>query len=80
MTESVKREQDMDRLLELFLYSVDGGAPLSIREMAMQNGISKWRAEQVVRLAKDEKLIRRHAKKYVLTQGGTEFLNDRSAG
>lgn len=79
LTESAKREQDMDRILELFLYTVDADKPMSVRELAAQHGISKWKAEQVIRLAKDEKLIRRHAKKYVLTTGGADFLKDKSA-
>jgi len=80
MTESAKREQDVERILEAFLYTVDAGQPLSVRELATQQGISRWRAEQIIKTAKDEKLIRRHAKKYVLTQGGGDFLAAKSGG
>lgn len=80
MTESAKREQDVERILEAFLYTVDAGRPLSVRELATQQSISRWRAEQIIKTAKDEKLIRRHAKKYVLTQGGEDFLAAKSGG
>ena len=80
MTERAKREQDVERILEAFLYAVDAGQPLSVRELATQQGISRWRAEQIIKTAKDEKLIRRHAKKYVLTQGGEDFLAAKSGG
>lgn len=79
-TESTTREQNNDRILEAFLYTVEAGQPLSVRELATNQGISKYRADQIIRTAKDEKLIRRHAKTYIITDGGRDFLASKSGG
>ena len=79
-TESMTREDEIERRLETYLYTVEAEMPLSVRELASKSGITRWRAEQVVRTARDEKLIRRHAKTYILTAGGKDFLEGKSAG
>jgi len=42
--------------------------------------ISRYRMEQIVKTAKDEKLIKRYAKTYVLTDGGRDFLDASNSG
>jgi hypothetical protein len=78
--ERATREQQNDTLLRRYLETVDAGTPLSVREGASQFGVSRWRMQQIVETAKEEKLIRRYAKTFVLTEGGKDFLEARNAG
>lgn len=55
--------------------AIDGNPRITVRALAEQLRISKSSADRVMQTLKDEKLIRRHAKKWVLTDGGKEFLN-----
>lgn len=80
MIEQANREQQNDTFLRRYLESVRNEMPLSVREGAAQFGISRWRMQQVVETAKQEKLIRRYAKTFVLTDGGRDFLEARNAG
>lgn len=79
-TEKMTRDQDNERILEAYLDTVDAGAPLSVRELAAQRSISRWRADQIIRTAREEKLIKRHAKTWVLTEGGRDYLRSKEAG
>jgi hypothetical protein len=74
------REVTSDTILRQYLLTVEAGMPLSVREAAGQFGVSRYRMEQVIKTAKDEKLIRRYAKTYVLTDGGRDFLEAQNAG
>jgi len=74
------READSDDLLRRYLEAVAGGRALSVREGASQFGISRWRMQQLVETAKTEKLIRRYAKTWVITDGGNDYLRGRDAG
>jgi RecA-family ATPase len=79
-TEKMNRDRDNERILEMYLETVEAGAPMSVRELAAQRSVSRWRAEQIIRTAKEEKLIRRHAKTWVLTDGGRDYLASKEAG
>jgi hypothetical protein len=76
ITEVISRDERKEDLLRRFVGDVDLGISLSIREMVGQYSIKKWLAEEVVKRAKDEKLIKRYAKKWVITPGGKEYLDD----
>lgn len=78
--ERSSRERQSDDLLERYLLTVEAEQALSVREGATQFMISRYRMEQIVKTAKDEKLIKRYAKTYVLTDGGREYLEKKSAG
>lgn len=78
--ERANREVQTDDFLRRYLETVDAGSPLSVREMAAQFSISRWRSQQIIQNAKEEKLIRRYAKTYVLTDGGKAFLGGENAG
>lgn len=68
-----QRSQTRDRDA---LFAIDGNPRLTIRALAEAIGTSRSTAERVLSGLKSEKLIRRHAKKWVLTEGGKEFLSD----
>lgn len=74
------REEQSDTILRRYLLTVEAEAPLSVREAASQFHVSRYRMEQVIKTAKEEKLIRRYAKTYVLTDGGKDFLEAQNAG
>lgn len=78
--EQSSRQQKNDDLLERYLLTVEAEQALSVREGASQFMISRYRMEQIVKTAKDEKLIKRYAKTYVLTDGGRKYLEKKSAG
>lgn len=78
--EKATREATADSLLRQYLETVADGKRLSVREGAGQFGVSRWRMQQVIETAKEEKLIRRHAKTWVITQGGEDFLEAGNAG
>lgn len=74
------REVHNDTILRDYLLTVEAGNPISVREGASRFMISRWRMDQIVRTAKDEKLIKRYAKTYVLTDGGRDYLESQNAG
>jgi len=78
--EQSRRQEKNDDLLERYLLTVEAEQALSVREGASQFMISRYRMEQIVKTAKDEKLIKRYAKTYVLTDGGRKYLEKKSAG
>lgn len=80
LIERANREATSDTLLRQYLEKVEQGAALSVREGAGQFGVSRWRMQQIVTTAKDEKLIKRYAKTYVITEGGKAFLEGKNAG
>jgi hypothetical protein len=78
--ERATREEHSDRVLREYLYTVEAGNALSVREAAARFGVSRWRMQQTIETAKTEKLIRRHAKTWVITDGGKDFLEAADAG
>lgn len=78
--ERANREAAADGILRQYLHTVEAGAPMSVREGAAHFRVSRWRMQQVIETAKDEKLIRRHAKTWVITDGGKDFLEANDAG
>lgn len=78
--ERANRENANDTLLVRYVETVASGKPLSVRELASQESVSRYRAEQTIVTARDEKLIKRHARSYVLTDGGRDFLEAQNAG
>lgn len=66
---SERREKDA-------LYLIDGTPRITVRNLAIELNVSKSTADRIMQNLKDEKLIKRQAKKWVLTEGGKEFLND----
>lgn len=74
------REERSETILRRWLETVEAGEPLSVREAAAQYGLSRYRMEMTINTAKEEKLIKRQARKWKLTEGGREFLEDRNAG
>lgn len=80
VAERASREIQSDGLLRQWLMTVEAEQPLSVREGAQQFGVSRYRMEQLIKTAKEEKLIKRHAKTWRLTQGGTDFLEANDAG
>ena len=78
--ERANRESANDRILVRYVQTVADGQPLSVRELSAQESVSRYRAEQTVNTARDEKLIRRYAKTYTITDGGRDFLEANNAG
>ena len=74
------REIHNDTILRDYLFSVEAERPMSVREGADRFNVSRYRMEQIISIAKSEKLIRRYAKTYVLTDGGRDYLEAQSAG
>ena len=66
---SATRERDA-----ILLIDVD--PKITVRALGERLGVSKSTADRILETLKAEKLIRRHAKKWVLTDGGKEFAND----
>ena len=79
VSERAIRENTNEDLLIRYMVTVGDGKPLSVRELASQERITKYRADQIIATAKDEKLIKRYAKKYVITEGGKAFLEENYA-
>lgn len=67
-TRSERRERDA-------LAVLDADPRVSIRALAERLVVSKSTADRIMQNLKDEKLIRRHAKKWLLTDGGKEVLD-----
>ena len=80
VSERSSREAVNDHVLRDYLLTVEAGQPVSVREGAARFMISRWRMDQIVKTAKDEKLIKRYAKTYVLTDGGRDYLEAQNAG
>lgn len=80
VSERSSREAVNDHVLRDYLLTVDAGQPVTVREGASRFMISRYRMEQIVKTAKDEKLIKRYAKTYVLTDGGRDFLDASNPG
>lgn len=74
-TERSRREEVTDTLLRDYLLTVEAGAALSIREAAAQFRVSKWKMGRIIEIAKEEKLMKRYARSYKITEGGKEFLS-----
>lgn len=71
---AAKRSEDRDRDILLML---DADPKTSQRAIADHLRISKSTTDRAIQALKEEKLIRRHARKWVLTDAGKEYLNDR---
>lgn len=79
-TERTTRQVKSDDFLRQYLSTVEQEQPLSVREGAEQFRISRYRMETLIKTAKEEKLIKRYAKTYVITEGGRAFLEANNAG
>jgi len=80
VSERSTREVVNDDLLRRYLETVADETPLSVREGASQYRVSRYRMEQIIKTAKEEKLIKRYAKTYRITDGGKDFLGGKNAG
>jgi hypothetical protein len=72
--EQVTRADRHDRALRQLLMELSGNPRMSIRELATKIGASKSSASRMIAEAQDEKLIKRHAKGWKVTDGGEEYL------
>jgi hypothetical protein len=80
LTERSSREVQSDGILRQYLEAVEQGNTPSEREGADRFRISRHRMRGIIQTAKDEKLIKRYAKTFKITDGGREFLEDRTSG
>ena len=55
---------------------IDGEPKITVRTLGERLRVSSSTAGRIMDTLKTEKLIKRHAKKWVLTDGGKEFAND----
>lgn len=78
--ERANREVTMNDLLSRYLEAVGQGKAPSEREAAGQWAVSRRKVKAVIQTANDEKLIKRHARTYILTQGGKDYLEAQDAG
>lgn len=78
--EAANREVQISDLLAKYLDLAEQKRAPSEREAATLWGVSRRKVRAVIDTAKDEKLIRRHARTYAITQGGKEFLEAQNAG
>lgn len=78
--ERANREKQTDNLLRLYLELVEQGRAPSEREASSQWGVSRRKVRAVIDTAKDEKLIKRYARTYKITDGGKSFLEAENAG
>lgn len=76
--ENINREKKTDDLLQKYLFMVADSKAPSEREGVDLWGISRRKMRAIIQTAKDEKLIKRHARTYKITQGGKDFLEDRN--
>jgi len=58
------------------LHIIDGTPKITERNLAIELKVSKSTARRVLQDLVNDKLIRRHARKWVITDAGKEFLND----
>lgn len=73
------REDEVETILIRYVQTVADEKPLSMRELASQERISKYKAAQIIATAKDEKLVKRYARSYSITPGGKAFLEANNA-
>ncbi len=78
--ERANREVQSDNLLRQYLEAVEGGKVMSEREAAQQLNTSRWKVRRIIETAKSEKLIKRYAKTYKITDGGRTFLEAQNSG
>lgn len=72
--ERASREVQSDDFLRQYLDLVEQGRAPSEREGSERFRISRHRMRGIIQTAKDEKLIKRYAKTYRITDGGRDFL------
>lgn len=75
MTEAMSAAQKSERREHDAIAAIEGNPRITQRALADSLMVSKSTADRIMQNLKDEKLIRRHAKKWVLTDGGKEFFN-----
>jgi len=78
--ERANREVQTEDYLRQFLDLVGQGQSPSEREGATRFRISRHRMRGIIETAKSEKLIKRYAKTYKITDGGRDFLEAQDAG
>jgi hypothetical protein len=75
VTEQMNAAQKSERRDQDAIAVIEANPKITARALAEALRVSKSTADRVMQNLKDEKLIRRHAKKWVLTEGGKEFFN-----
>ena len=79
-TERTNREVATNTTLRAYLSLVEQDKGPSVRDGASIFRVSRWKMQTVIDTAKTENLIKRYAKKWVITEGGKAFLEDDNAG
>lgn len=74
--ERANREQKSENLLRDYVGLIKQDGKTSVRAAADQLRVNRGKIDRIINKAKDEKLIKRHSNKWVLTEGGKDFLND----
>jgi archaellum biogenesis ATPase FlaH len=74
------REVQSDDLLRRYLETVADEKPVSVREGMSRFDVKRWRMQSTIETAQSEKLIKRYAKTWVLTDGGKAYLEAQNAG
>ncbi|MGB1215021.1 MAG: AAA family ATPase [Pikeienuella sp.] len=72
--QSTRADRHNDSLRRV-LVELSGYPRMSLRELQSRTGIPKSTVSDLIYEAKDEKLIRRHAKGWKITEGGEEYLD-----
>lgn len=75
VTEAMNAAQKSERREHEAICAIEANPRMTIRALAEALRVSKSTADRIMQTLRDEKLIKRHAKKWVLTEGGKEFFN-----
>lgn len=75
VAEAITAAQKGERREHDAICAIEANPHITQRSLAEVLRVSKSTADRIMQNLKDEKLIRRHAKKWVLTDGGKEFFN-----
>ena len=74
MMEQASAAQKMENRDREAINAIENNPHITQRLLAEALRVSKSTADRIMQNLKDEKLVRRHAKKWVLTDGGKEFF------
>lgn len=74
--EQTNRAGQHDDNLRRLLLELSTNARMSQRELATRTGISRSSVQRLLDEARDEKLIKRHAKGWQITNGGEEYIEN----
>ena len=76
LIEQVTRADRHDDQMRSLLTELSASPRMSIREIQSRTGISKSTVQRLIKEANEEKLIKRHAKGWKITDGGDEYLGN----